>query len=1154
MRFGLCMLIIVLAYCLPWAVTLAPAAEPVPQSSDGWRTSDPVVRLTNHGVALMEQYDYAKAVEVFEQVYKLSPGSPEGQINLAIAMYNRSAKGDLERGEELLDAVLKQEPDNVRALYFRGITHQYRGQDEEAVRCFEQALQKVPHDACAWYLLARSKSHLGQPCRADLERSVQENPALVSAYYDLMRVARQEGDRETAQTYKERFVRLRESPLADKVVMPNYNQMGPLATVQPITVRAEHGLAGGELSSGTVRTIAQASPVAPFGNAGAIAASDFQAQVALGDVNGDGVLDLLTNAVIRDGHQGLQLLLGNPDEGFTDATSNSELLDVRDVMAVAFGDYDNDNIVDLFVACVGPNRLYRGRGDGTFEDVTKSTGTGGPNTITMSAVFLDADHDGDLDVYVVNALSVDDGSPTADQLLNNNADGTFTDLAPLADPNRPTQSGVMLAPIDLDDDRDTDLIAFYENAPARVFFNDRLGEYHEGKITAEPVTGHRGGVAQDFNGDGQPDLLLLPGQESPGQLLLSDGTESLAPSGQFDGCIAAVSSWGDVQTTRVADIDLDGDLDIAVFTPDGHVLLNDGRGLFAPKTKVWPNRAGAAILGSELVDLSGDGVPDVLRILPGADGRIDIVTTKLDPPAHWLKVTPRGDRGGDDRRMRSPASGFGAKMTLHSGVHRQVFTYTGLAGGLSQSRVPVVFGLNGASRADFLGFRWPDGVTQYEARLAASTHVQISEMERRVSSCPVLFAWNGTHFGFISDFAGVGGVGYLAAPGVYAPPQVLEHVKIEPEQLVERNGLYELRLAEPMEEVAYIDRLELLAVDHPVGTTVFPDERLAITGPPPTHRLLRPDDPVFPVTGIAPGGEICTAKLEKVDRLYAYQPDLDHRFVGFCHPHSLELDFADRLAHLGSEDEVFLFINGWIEYPYSQTTYAASQAEVGWDPMRIEQLTADGTWETIVPDAGAPGGLGRMITVDVTGKLRPDHCRLRISTNLEIYFDQLFIARNGGVDELTVTPVPLTGAELRRLGFPLEYSPDGRHPTIYSYDTIESSSSFKTPQGAYTRYGAVDDLLAEFDDRYVILGTGDEIALRFDAAGAPALQPGMTRSFILVSHAYCKDMDLYTAAPDGIEPLPFRSMSSYPYPASEHYPDDELHERYRHNYNTRMVE
>jgi len=194
-----------------------------------------------------------------------------------------------------------------------------------------------------------------------------------------------------------------------------------------------------------------------------------------------------------------------------------------------------------------------------------------------------------------------------------------------------------------------------------------------------------------------------------------------------------------------------------------------------------------------------------------------------------------------------------------------------------------------------------------------------------------------------------------------------------------------------------------------------------------------------------------------------------------------------------------------------------------------------------------------MITIDLTGKLSPNDRKLRISTNLEIYYDQMFIAADRGTDGFAISTIPMARADLRRLGFPLEYSPDGRHPYVYTYDIIEPTSSFKMPRGYYTRYGPVDNLLTDFDDRYVILGTGDEIAVSFDARtlGPPA--HGMTRSFILVSHTYCKDMDLYTAAPDTVAPLPFRNMTAYPYPPSEQYPSSNEFRRCGQRFNTRLI-
>jgi hypothetical protein len=105
--------------------------------------------------------------------------------------------------------------------------------------------------------------------------------------------------------------------------------------------------------------------------------------------------------------------------------------------------------------------------------------------------------------------------------------------------------------------------------------------------------------------------------------------------------------------------------------------------------------------------------------------------------------------------------------------------------------------------------------------------------------------------------------------------------------------------------------------------------------------------------------------------------------------------------------------------------------------------------------------------------------------------------------------------------------------------------------GSYTRYGAVEKLLTEIDDRMVILGSGDEVKLRFRAAGLPELPLGWTRDFLLLVDGWAKDADANTAFSQSVMPLPFHSMSRYPYPSTEHFPADSNHTQYQSEYNTR---
>jgi hypothetical protein len=322
----------------------------------------------------------------------------------------------------------------------------------------------------------------------------------------------------------------------------------------------------------------------------------------------------------------------------------------------------------------------------------------------------------------------------------------------------------------------------------------------------------------------------------------------------------------------------------------------------------------------------------------------------------------------------------------------------------------------------------------------------------------------------------------------------------------------------------------------------------------PSHQLLAVSERIFPVKARDPQGRDCTERLLKADRVYAYEPELDRRFFGFCRRHTLELDFGEQLTGIPAGKRVTLFINGYLEYPYSQTAYAAGQAGVTWEPIRIERLEPGGTWRTIVPDAGAFGGMGRTMTVDLTGLLTGPSCRLRLSSNLEIFYDQVFLASEPEPGPVQIHPLSLATAELRYSGFAREFSPDGRLPLIYDYELRDATAPFHTLSGAYTRYGSVSELLQAYDDLFVLVGPGDEIALKYEARALPETAKGMARSFILVSRAYCKDMDLYTATPQTLDPLPFKGMTRYPYPASESYPETAKTRGYRQTYNTRVLE
>jgi len=182
----------------------------------------------------------------------------------------------------------------------------------------------------------------------------------------------------------------------------------------------------------------------------------------------------------------------------------------------------------------------------------------------------------------------------------------------------------------------------------------------------------------------------------------------------------------------------------------------------------------------------------------------------------------------------------------------------------------------------------------------------------------------------------------------------------------------------------------------------------------------------------------------------------------------------------------------------------------------------------VMDDAGFPAGLPRMVTLDISSLPIRKEGRFRIRSNMEVFWDQIFIGEDRSSQAFPSHILPPLVAEIRPLGYPREYSPDGANPTLYDYHRLDHGVPFKNMTGNFTRFGDVRALLADVDDQYVIMARGEELVLEFNAAQLPPLPAGWARTLVLHCEGYCKDMDLYTAFPDTVVPLPYRTMENYP--------------------------
>src|SRR5581483_1711276 len=366
-----------------------------------------------------------------------------------------------------------------------------------------------------------------------------------------------------------------------------------------------------------------------------------------------------------------------------------------------------------------------------------------------------------------------------------------------------------------------------------------------------------------------------------------------------------------------------------------------------------------------------------------------------------------------------------------------------------------------------------------EVEIPANQQKDILELDRRGSSCPTLFVWDGKHYELVSDMLGAGVVGHWVGPGERNIPRPTEYVKIDRNIIRElqsqnprpvsttnvetRMGhpVLSFRLMEPMEEVVYLDAVKLLAVDHPSKEDVYPNEYFASNPPYPEFKVVTSSDAKPPAGAWDDKGNNLLPDL----LAHKYVGNLDLLpFKGFTKPHSLILDLGE--PYRGGP--LHLLMHGEIEYFTATGMYAASQAGIEGIAPYVEAQGVTGKWIRVLDDMGFPAGLPKTITVDLTGKLPQRTQKIRITTNLQIYWDNILIDRSQQKENFKLREIPLTRANLDFHGYPrqIEDLPPGN--VKYVYEQVSRTGPYARQAGEYTRYGDVRALLSSFDDKLVV--------------------------------------------------------------------------------------
>src|SRR5438270_45255 len=349
---------------------------------------------------------------------------------------------------------------------------------------------------------------------------------------------------------------------------------------------------------------------------------------------------------------------------------------------------------------------------------------------------------------------------------------------------------------------------------------------------------------------------------------------------------------------------------------------------------------------------------------------------------------------------------------------------------------------------------------------------------------------------------GAGVVGHWVGPGERNVPDSTEYIKVDGEHVQQRDGLLSFRLMEPLEEVVYLDQVRVLAIDHPQDLEVYPNEYFASNPPFPEFKVIASRHPRSLAGAWDDHGNDVLDLLLRHDRRYVADFEL-LAFKGFTKSHSLEIELPD--AYQGGPLRLLLY--GYIEYFMANSMYAAWQAGINPVAPYVEALDSNGKWVRVVEDMGFPAGLPRMTVADLTGKLPPGTRRLRITTNLQIYWDQILVDTTPEQPKrIKVTDVTLAHAQLGFHGYPRMQAHQSPGEFEFVYDQVSPTGPYTRPVGAYTRFGDVRDLLLNSDDRFVVFGSGDELQLEFDPAHLPELPANWKRDYFFFADGYEKDM------------------------------------------------
>ncbi len=1021
--------------------------------------------------------------------------------NLGKAFYENP--GSAENAVETLKRALDLNPSSAREKINYGLALLRAGKGDEGLAQLVEAQQQDPSIPHTWFNLGIEYKKLGEAEKAieQLERMAELAPDLAKTQYNLGQLYKQvERDADAVAKFE------LAAQLDPALAAPHFQLYNMFRREDRERARTEleefKRIKALQDETGLDEDVDWSfyselyDPIDPGKPAAAARTVTFEA-VELAQAPTGAPLGVL--ALDADANGSVDLLAWSDAAGFLSTgtpqgRTSVAVAALASASGVDAGDPDNDGFPDLCIvssqrAVVVPNAAGS---FGTAQNLAEGD--------FSACLWHDFDHDGDQDLVLFGA---------ANKLLRY-ADDADTPLAgrfqAVEFPFVAGKRGLGAVAVELFEDNGVDLVIAYEGG-VYVHEDRKLGRYDAG-LAVDGVAVSAGATrldAVDLDNDGFFDVAVTPA-EGETVILRNDRTGRLAAGPAVDRTLA----WADTQNRGWLD----------ALTTDG-VLVNQGGLDFADAAS--EGLTAAAFAAS--ADFDGDGKTDVAAI--GASSAI-LAFNRTAVDNAWARIGLAG--------VKSRKTAAGARVEVKAGqayVKRQYAGY------------PIVVGLGSQDRIETVRVTWPNGLIQNEAEQPVNQSINYEEKPRLSGSCPMIFTWNGAEFEYISEVLGVAPLGASLGDGKFFPVDHDEYVYLTPDQLVARDGFFEVRVTEELREVAYLDQIKLIALDYPEDVEIYTNEKFK--APPfPEFQLfaVRENDKVRPTQAVDHEGRNVLNRVWSRDGRYV--DGFRRTFRNTAEAHSLTLD----LTGLQGDSNSKLFLHGWVDWAAASEIVAGAQTRSAATQMPVLQVRDDsGEWRTVISDLGLPGGSARTMVVDLTGKFLSDSREVRILTNMCVYWDEIYAADGVVSPQAQRHELSPADAELRFRGFSANLiHPERLEPEGFDYAEVRPVSSWDPTPGHYTRFGDVRPLLDEIDDMMVIMGAGDELALRFRAADAPPSPEGMKRAYLLFFDGWAKEHEANTAFGDTVEPLPFHQMSGYPYAADETFPAADKYRRYLQQY------